>query len=191
MICCFYMICYFSLSSFPFQIFFIEVLLPFGKLSDSFPYPRTVKTFLYFPYFYFWEKWSSTKRNVSKKMFISFIRIIAFFKLPSLNFSKSLFKWFDGLFIAVTFVNILDLLALINRFVCSQSHRNRKMSITSVLKMAVLNWQVTMQFVMIWAIAVAEFFPSFVGLFIVGIMLYQYIKLKKLYTFFFTCNLKR
>ena len=49
--------------------------------------------------------------------------------------------------------------------------------------MVVLNWQSTMQFAMIWSIADAEFFPTLVGLFIVGVMLYGYIQLKKLYFF--------
>ena len=50
-----------------------------------------------------------------------------------------------------------------------------KWSVTSIFKNAVLNWQSTMQFFMTWSIAVAEFFPTSVGLFIVGIMLYRYI----------------
>ena len=47
-----------------------------------------------------------------------------------------------------------------------------------------------MQFAMIWSIAVGEFFPTLVGLFIVGIMLYRYIKLKKLCTFLFCSQSK-
>ena len=102
------------------------------------------------------------------------------------SFSKSLFKWFDGLFIAVTFVYILCLLALMKRFIRSlKATAIGKSSVTSVFKMTVLNWQSTMQFAMIWSIAVAEFFPTLVGLFIVVIMLYRYIKLMKLCTFLF------
>ena len=74
-------------------------------------------------------------------MSIYFVEILAFLKFLPGNFSKLLFKLFDGLLIVVTFMYILDLLALMNRFICSQSHSNIKMSISSVLKIGVLNWQ--------------------------------------------------
>ena len=92
-------------------------------------------------------------------------------------FRSRLFKWFDGFFVVVTLVYIFYVLALMNRFICSQNHSKRKMVSYICLKMAVLNWQCSMQFAIIWSIEVAEFFPPIVGLFIVGIMLYWYIKI--------------
>ena len=41
-----------------------------------------------------------------------------------------------------------------------------------------------------WSIEVADFFLSYVGLFIIDIMLYRYIKFKKLCMFCFARNLK-
>ena len=88
-----------------FQIFFIELLLPFRRFSDSFHYPRTMKTVGFYPYFYFWEKIIINWNICFKKLCICFIGILAFIKLFPACFSKSLFKCFDGLFIAFTFAS--------------------------------------------------------------------------------------
>lgn len=68
------------------------------------------------------------------------------------NLSKLLLKWFDKLFIVVTLEYTLDLLALMDKFVCSQNYGNKKWSVTSVYKIVVLNWNSTMQFAVIWSI---------------------------------------
>ena len=89
----------------PFQIFLIELLLPFRRFSDSFHYPRTMKTVGFYPYFYFWEKIIINWNICFKKLCICFIGILAFIKLFPVCFSKSLFKCFDGLFTAFTFAS--------------------------------------------------------------------------------------
>ena len=106
-------------------------------------------------------------------MFICFIGILAVFKSLPVNFSKSFFKWFDGFFIIVRFGTFWT-------FGLWQKGSSALKAIAigkySVLKMTVLNWQSNVQFTMIWSIAVAECFPTLMGWFIVGIMLYQHIK---------------